>query len=135
MSIRYTEEGQKFRAEKLKDLRARVSKLKRLETFRQSEEWKDLKSLLSEFVEHEKRAEKLSVDICEAGGEWDRDRMELKRIPSEHIVSDIRIARKGQADYQFVIDIIEKTEQKIDHLNSEIEKIEAQYKEAKEQIA
>jgi hypothetical protein len=123
--VKMTEGGQKRRSARLEALRLRVAALKRLDNFKNSADWKDLKSIISNFAEMEKRQEEIGViDCCQKEGlqPWD-------------IVSGIRAAREKRAAYESIIDLVEKAQDNISTLDNTIKEVENEYREAKEQLA
>lgn len=133
--VKYTEEGQERRKKQLKDLRERMAKLKRLESYRESGEWKDLRAIIDGFIASEENAAKLGVMACANGGWFDPKENGLKPVEDHKLVSDLRVAVERKAAFQLIIDMIEKTEDQIASLDGVINRIEESFKEANGQLA
>lgn len=132
--IRYTEKGQEGRKEQLKVLRERLASIRLLNAYKDSSDWKTLKEVIEGFVESEKNGEKVSVVACAMGGYYDPSERSIRKETDSRLVSDIRVAYERKAAFQLVIDLVEKTEEQIDHINNTIKSIEKTFKEAKEQL-
>lgn len=133
--IRFTEKGQEGRHERLEALRKRLKAIRRLNSYKDSEDWKELKGVLEDFIESEKNGEKVSVVACAMGGYYDPIDRNIRKETDSRLVSDIRVAYERQTAFQLVIDLVEKTDEQIDHITGTIKDIEKTFKEAKEQIA
>jgi hypothetical protein len=132
--IKYTEKGQEGRSSRLAELRSRVAKLKRLNSHKDTDSWKDLKSILEGFVESEKNSQRYAVVACAQGGRWNPADRSFEKESDSRLVSDVRIAYEREQAFQLVIDLIEKTDEQIDHIEGTIKSIEKTFKEAKEQL-
>lgn len=133
--IRYTEKGQDSRKKRLEDLRKRVSKIKNLSTYKESLEWKELKSLIQDFIDNEKNAERLAVIACAAGGYFSVSENGIKTVSDSRLVSDVRVAYECQERLKLIIDLIDKSDEQVEHIENTIKKIEETYHEAKEMLS
>lgn len=134
--IRFTEEGQELRKKYLSEMRERLDHIKKLNIYKGSSEWASFKKILESLILSEKHAQKLGVIAIDNGGYSDRkDPTQIIPTSNDRIASDIRVARKGQLDFELVIDLVEKTDEKIEHLTRAIKAIESEFKQAKEQLA
>src|ERR1700691_3708079 len=98
--IRYTEKEQEGRSERLAYLRKQCARLKRLQSYKESSEWKELKAVLDDFVEVEKTAQKSSIVACARGGHWNpREKSFIKEMDSR-LVSDCRVAYEREQAFQ-----------------------------------
>jgi len=131
---RYTQKGQDARKSRLEELRKRVSKLKRLQSHKDTDSWSDLKTLLEGFVESEKNAQKRAVVACAQGGYYNPLEQGIIKESDSRLVSDCRIAYEREQAFQLVIDLIEKTDEQIEHIEGTIESLEKTYHEAKSQL-
>lgn len=136
MSVtRYTEAGQESRKGRLEELRKRLETIKRLNNSKDTLGWKDLKSILEGFISSEDNAIKLCVIACAMGGYYDPIEKGIRKETNDKLVSDLRVAHERKSGFQLIIDLIEKTDDQIEHVAATIKHIEAQFKEAKEQLA
>lgn len=133
--IRYTEDGQEARKKQLKDLRERLAKIKRLDSYREDQGWKDLKAVIEGFIASEENAVKLGVIACAVGGYYDVQERGIRKETDSRLVSDLRVAHERKTAFQMIIDLVEKSEENARHLETTIEAVEAKLKEAKEQLA
>ena len=132
--IKFTDKGQEQRSERLADLRKRVAKLKRIESNKDSLAWKELKSLLEDFVETEKTAQRRGVIACAMGGYYDMKEGALRPMTDSRLVSDLRVGYEREQAFQLMIDLVEKTDIPIEHIENTIKGIEETYKTAKDQL-
>lgn len=132
--IRFTEKGQDNRSKRLEELRKRVAKLKRLNSHKSTDSWNDLKQIIEDFINSEKNAQRWGVLACAKGGYFDPQENGIKRETDSRLVSDLRVAYEREMAFQLIIDLIEKTDEQIDHVESSIKSLEKTYKEAKDQL-
>lgn len=123
--VKPTETGQERRKERLEALRSRLADIKELGAMRNYPEWKKLKSTIESFAEMEKRLEEKGIiDCCKKQG-----------VEPWELVADIRVAREKRAAFEFVIDMVEKTDVQVEHLHNTIKDLEQEYKLAKTKLA
>lgn len=132
--IKFTEKGQEGRSERLAYLRKQCARLKRLNSYKDSQEWRELRSILEDFVELEKNAQKVSVIACSKGGYWDQQEQAVRKESDSRLIGDCRVAYEREQAFQLVIDLIEKTDSQIETIEKTIKSVEDTYRAAKEQL-
>ncbi len=123
-SIKFTEEGQQRRLERLTSLRETRKDLADLAGLKKSPEWAKLVRLLRRWAEFAKREER------HANAEHD-----VETISSEIFGRRTVRARQKAADFDFVADVLDKREEQLKLVDEEIAKVEQAYKEAKDVLA
>lgn len=123
-SIKYTDEGQRQRLERLKSLRETRNDIAELVGLKNSPEWIKLIRLFRRWEEFAKREER------QVNAEHD-----LGELNAETFSKLVTRARQKVADFGFVADILDKREEKLKLLDEEIAKVESAFKEAKEVLA
>lgn len=122
-TIKATEAGQDLRLERLKSLRETRKDLDELQTLRIAPEWAKLVRLLrrwSAFATLEEKAANREHDAEE--------------ISSEIFSRRVTRCRQKVSDFDFVADVLDKTKVQLETVDSEIKKVEAQYKSAKNEL-
>lgn len=132
---RYTEEGQDRRKKQLEEMRTRLQEVKNIEGLREDPAWKSMKKIIEGFIQSEKHATDRGVVACAAGGNWDQTRNGIEPVSDARLVSDIRVSYERQMGFQLVIDLVDKNQAQIQHLEEAIQTIESTFKEAKAQLA
>ncbi len=123
-TIKPTESGQEYRLAQLKHLRETKKDLSEIEGLKNTPEWSKLVRLLrrwSEFAKNEERNANRDHDA--------------EDIDASTFSKRVTRSRQKQVDFDFVADILDKTSVQIESVDAEIERIEKQYKDAKEFVA
>jgi hypothetical protein len=123
-TVKYTDAGQDRRLERLKSLRETRKDLNDLQGLKISPEWAKLVRLLRRWSEYATREEKLANAEHDSG---DIDAATFSRLVTR--------ARQKISDFDFIADILDKTKDQIDLVDSEISNLEKTIKEAKETLA
>ena len=123
-AVKPTEKGQDARLEQIADLKKSRADLSDLVGLKKSPEWGKLVNLLKRYAEYAKREEK------RANLDHDND-----ETSAEQFSKQVARFRQKQADFEFIVDVIENTEEKVELIEAEIKRIEKAYKEAKEILA
>lgn len=121
---KFTEEAQKQRSEQLTSLRETRKDLVELAGLKHSPEWGKLTRLLSRYAEYSRREEK-RVNADHDSGEIDA--VTFSRLTTR--------ARQKIADFEFISDLLERTQKQVETVEAEIARLEMAYKEAKEVLA
>jgi hypothetical protein len=120
-AVKPTEKGQDARLEQIADLKKSRADLSDLVGLKNSPEWGKLVNLLKRYTEYAKREEK------RANLDHDRD-----ETTAEQFSKQVARFRQKQADFEFIVDVIENTEEKVELIEAEIKRVEKAYKDAKE---
>ncbi len=123
-NIKFTEEGQRLRLERLTALRESRKDLADLAGLKNSPEWVKLVRLFRRWAEFAKREEK------QVNAEHD-----LGDINAETFSKRATRARQKIADFDFVADVLDKREEQLKLIDEEIAKVEHAFKQAKEVLA
>lgn len=123
-NVKFTEEGQRLRLERLTSLRETRKDLADLAGLKNSPEWAKLVRLFRRWAEFAKREEK------HANAEHDAE-----NISAEVFGKRVTSARQKVADFEFVADVLDKREEQLKLVDEEIAKVEQAFKEAKEVLA
>lgn len=123
-TIKYTDEGQRLRLERLASLRESRADIASLVSLKETPEWAKLIRLFRRWEEFAKREER------QVNAEHD-----LGELNAENFSKLVTRARQKIADFGFVADILDKREEKIKLLDEEIAKVESAFKEAKEVLS
>lgn len=123
-AVKPTQKGQDARLDQINDLKKSKSDLTELVGLKNSPEWAKLVNLLQRYTEYAKREEqRANVDH------------EKDETTPEQFSKAVTRARQKQADFEFIVDLIEKTEEKVELVEAEIKRVERLYKDAKEVLA
>jgi hypothetical protein len=122
--VKPTQDGQDRRLERIKAMKQTRKDLDELLGLKDSPAWAKLIQLLRRYAEYANREEKNANAEHDAG---DLDAAQFSRLATR--------ARQKQADFEFVADLLDKTQEQIDTVDANIKDLESQYKEAKEVLA
>lgn len=122
--VKRSESVQENRRKQLEELRARLVSVRGISSLKDNPEWKELEKIITSFADMEKRKEEMGVVACcgKDSEPWE-------------IVSDIRAARERRASFELIIDLVQKSEEKVEHLTTTIKKIESEFREAQAELA
>ncbi len=123
-SVKFTEQGQQLRLDRLASLRETRKDLYDLAGLKKSPEWAKLIRLLRRWEDFAKREE------SHANAAHDSE-----DISSEVFGRRVTRARQKAADFAFVAEVLDKREDQIKLVDEEIAKVESAYKTAKEVLA
>ena len=120
-AVKPTEKRQDERLEQINELKKSRADLSDMLALKKSTEGVKLVALLQRYAEYAKREEK------RANIDHDRD-----ETTAEQFSKQVSRFRQKQADFEFIVDVIENTEEKVELVEAEIKRIEKAYKDAKE---
>lgn len=123
-TVKPTEKGQEQRLEQISDLKKSKADLSALVGLKNSPEWSKLVDLLRRYTKYsEREEERANVDH------------EKDETTPDQFSKAVTRARQKKADFEFIVDLIEQTEDKVELVEIEIKRVEKLYKDAKELLA
>lgn len=118
-NTKFTEKGQDQRSKHLAALRDRLAKVRRLESIKDSEEWKNFAKLLDTFAEQEKQTQRgLSI------------RCARFEDSSDSLVGKIAASVQREMTFEMIRDLVDRAPDQESQLKRKIEDLETQYAEA-----